>query len=110
MADNRIRELRKERGLTQVELAQMLGVTQTAIYKLETGASDLDTKWMKKISQALNVNPCELLPLEWQPPILTPEEKELLALFRKKSVPQNSTTQKQNKANLYKPNRANERE
>lgn len=84
MADNRIRELRKERGLTQVELAQMLGVSQTAIYKLETGASDLDTRWMKKISQVLNVRPCELLPLDWQSPILTPEEKELLALFRKK--------------------------
>jgi len=110
VADNRIRELRKERGLTQVELAQMLGVSQTAIYKLETGASDLDTRWMKKISQVLNVRPCELLPLDWQSPILTPEEKELLALFRKKSTPQNSTAQKQNKANIYKQNRIHERE
>ena len=40
LAKNRIRELRKERGLTQVELAKMLGVTQNAIYKLETGESD----------------------------------------------------------------------
>lgn len=48
MAKNRIRELRKKRGLTQVELAKLLGVTQTAIYKLETGASDLDMKWMEK--------------------------------------------------------------
>lgn len=99
MAKNRIRELRKKRGLTQVELAKLLGVTQTAIYKLETGASDLDMKWMEKISKALNVKPYELLPLEWQPQPISEEEKELLTLFRKKSTVTNS----EDKSHLYKP-------
>ena len=87
MAKNRIRELRKERGLTQVELAKILGVTQNAIYKLETGESDLNTKWMEKLSSALNVKPYELLPIEWQPQPISKEEEQILALFRKKNKP-----------------------
>ena len=102
MTENRVRELRKKRGLTQVELAEKLGVTQTAIYKLETGASDLDTKWMKKISDVLGVKPYELLPQEWQPQAITEEEQQILSLFRKKTNIQNSSTQtyiNQNKGN-----------
>lgn len=102
MTENRVRELRKKRGLTQVELAEKLGVTQTAIYKLETGASDLDTKWMKKISDVLGVKPYELLPQEWQPQAITEEEQQILSLFRKKTNIQNSSTQTEDKTNLYK--------
>ena len=104
MSKNRVRELRQKRGLTQVELAERLGVTQTAIYKLETGASDLDTKWMAKISKALDVKPYELLPKEWQPQEITEEEQQILALFRKKTDSQDSSTQTENKANRYKSN------
>ena len=102
MSKNRVRELRKKLGLTQVELAEKIGVTQTAIYKLETGASDLDTKWMKKISDVLGVKPYELLPKEWQPQEITEEEKQLLELFRKKTNTQNTPTQTEDKTNRYK--------
>ncbi len=88
MAKNRIRELRKERGLTQVELAKILGVTQNAIYKLETGESDLNTKWMEKLSSALNVKPYELLPIEWQPqPISKTWKSRFLPYSEKKNKP-----------------------
>lgn len=96
---NRIKELRKKKELTQEQLAQMLGVTQNAIYKLEAGESDLDMEWMEKISEALNVKPYELLPLEWQPQPISEEEQELLALFRKKST----VTDSNDKSHLYKP-------
>lgn len=102
MVSNRLRELRKKNGLTQVELAERLGVTQTAIYKLETGASDLDTKWMEKLSKILNVRPYELLPKEWQPQEITEEERQLLELFRKKTNIEDSTIQTEDKANRYK--------
>ena len=104
MAKNRIRELRKERGLTQVELAKMLGVTQNAIYKLETGESDLNTKWMEKLSSAFNEKPEELLPIEWQPQPISKEEEQILALFRKKE--QNTPVSPPNKTNLYKSSKS----
>ena len=102
MSSNRLRELRKKKGLTQVELAERLGVTQTAIYKLETGASDLDMKWMEKLSKALEVKPYELLPIEWQPQEISEDERQLLELFRKKTDTQDSQIQTEDKTNRYK--------
>lgn len=88
MSENRIRYLRKLRKLTQVELAERLGVSHSAIQKLETGIVDLDTKWMQQLSIALDVKPYELLPLEWQPEEITPEEREMLRMVRKMAKPE----------------------
>ena len=88
MAENRIKELRKLRKMTQVELAQKMGVTQGAIQKLENGVMDLTTKWMGTISAALDVKPYELLPQEWQPEEVSPEEREILRMIRKTTAPQ----------------------
>lgn len=82
MSDNCIKEIRKRKGITQVELARLLGVTQGAVQKLETGINDLTTKMMKKLAEVLNVEPWELLPKEMQPNI-TPEEAEVLRAVRK---------------------------
>ena len=79
---NRIKELRKLRKMTQQELAKILDVTQGAIQKLETGERGLDIDWMRKIAQALNVEPWELLPKDMQPNI-SPEEQEILRTIRK---------------------------
>jgi len=83
MIKNRIRELRRSKGLTQVQLAKMIGVTQGGIQKMETGERTMDVEWMDKISKALNVKPYELLPLEWQPSEITPAEQEILNIIRK---------------------------
>ncbi len=96
---NRIRVLRKNKGLTQVELAEILGVTQNAIYKLETGESDLNTKWMEKLSIALDVKPYELLPLEWQPTPISEKEQQILDIVRESEKLQNVP---KDKTNLYK--------
>lgn len=90
MSENRIKELRKSRGMTQVELAEKLGVTQGAIQKLENGVMDLTTKWMGTLATALEVRPYELLPKEWQPEEVSPEEREILRVIRKTTAPQNA--------------------
>jgi len=82
MTENCIKEIRKRQGITQTELAKMLGVSQGAIQMLETGQRGLDLDWMNKISKALNCEPWELLPKEMQPNI-TPEEMEVLRAVRK---------------------------
>lgn len=81
---NRLKEIRLSKKLTQSELAQKVGVTQGTIQKIETGHSDLSLTQMKMLSKALDCEPYELLPLEWQPQPLSDEEKLLLKLFRKK--------------------------
>ena len=96
--DNRIKDIRKERGLTQAELASILGVNQSIVQKLETGATDLDLPWMKRLAKALNVTPLELLPDEF----ITPEEIDFINFMRKKSSSQNSHTPEPNTTRNYK--------
>ena len=40
----RIRELREDRDLTQKQLAQLLGMSQTGYSKYETGENDIPTQ------------------------------------------------------------------
>ena len=82
MSENSIKEIRKRKGITQVQLAQMLGVTQGAVQKLETGENDLTGKMLRKLASVLNVEPWELLPKDMQPNI-TSEEMEILRAVRK---------------------------
>lgn len=84
METNRVKEIRKLRKMTQVELAQAVGVAQGSIQKLENGEISLDIKWMKNLALALDVKPYELLPEEWQPEEVSPEEREILRMIRKK--------------------------
>jgi len=66
---NRLKELRKQRSLTQTQLAKMVGVAQGSIQKLENGEITLDVKWLKRLSEVLHVPPYELLPENMQPQI-----------------------------------------
>jgi transcriptional regulator with XRE-family HTH domain len=79
---NRIREIRKQKDITQVELAKKLGITQGGIQKLERGERCLTVEWMRKIADALDCKAYELLPLDMQPDI-TPEETEIIKTIRK---------------------------
>lgn len=80
--ENRLKEFRRASGLTQEQLANMIGVSQGAVQKLENGVVDLDLKWMDLLSKALNVKPYELLPEEWQPPKLSEQDTKLLQAFK----------------------------
>lgn len=64
--ENKIRELREERGLLQVDLAKKLGITQAALSYLETGKHNLTQKRLHSIAKALNVQPWEILNV-WTP-------------------------------------------
>ncbi len=56
-----IRQLRKERDLTQKELAAMLNVTDKAVSKWELGASLPDVALLLPLAEALGVSATELL-------------------------------------------------
>lgn len=50
-----IRELRNRRGLTQRQLAEMMGVTVTCISMIETRKRSLSEETLKKAADALGV-------------------------------------------------------
>lgn len=58
---NRIRELREKAGLSAERLADRVGTTQATISRLETGARRLTVSWMRRITDALQVRPEELI-------------------------------------------------
>ncbi len=56
----KIRLLRHMAGLTQRQLAERTGLTQSAISRIERGSS-ISVRRMKDIARALGVHPAELL-------------------------------------------------
>lgn len=56
-----IRDLRAKRGLTQAELARLVGTSQPQIKRLESGERSLTKQWAKRIAQHLGVSAESLL-------------------------------------------------
>jgi len=80
--DNRIRELRKQKGLTQGELGELVGLHQTQIGNLENGARNFTFEWARRIARALECTVADLLSESDNPDRLTKDERELVHNFR----------------------------
>ena len=50
-----LREVRKQRGLTQLELADLLGKPQSYVSKYESGERRLDLPEIERVCQAVDV-------------------------------------------------------
>ena len=76
-----ITELRKEKGLTQKQLADALNVTDKAVSKWERGLSFPDVSMLEPLSELLGVSIMEILAGERQPKdgTLTREEAQELS-------------------------------
>lgn len=57
----RVRRVRQDRGLTQTELAKILGTSQTALSEIERGNRGLTVQQVVKICRALKTTPNEML-------------------------------------------------
>ncbi len=57
---NRIRQLRKQYGLSQQELAQRIGTTGQQVGHLEAGRRKLTQDWMERLAAGLDCGPAEL--------------------------------------------------
>jgi len=60
----RLKELREEKGLHQIELAKILNVTQTAISRYEKGERTPDIQTIKKLRDFFGVTTDYLLGFE----------------------------------------------
>lgn len=58
---NRIKELRRLRGLTQDGLGKRVGTGRSQIVKLERGERRLTVEWMRRLARALDCHPADLL-------------------------------------------------
>lgn len=79
---NRLRELRKRAGLTQIELATAAGVSQAAISQLENDSRTMTLEWMRAFARVIGCSVADLLTDQDNPDRLTTEEAELIQNFR----------------------------
>ena len=85
---NNLRKLRKQKGMGQVELAQMLGIGQSSLSRYESGSSDIPTDILTKLADIFEVSTDNILGLgeDQEPfgrqiviqPELVPEEEVLI--------------------------------
>lgn len=84
----RIARLRKERGYTQVELAEKVGIIQTIVSALETNALKLSAEMAIRFAMALGVSTDDLLmPAKAKPRRARPSRKVLRRLELIESLP-----------------------
>ena len=93
MSGQRIKELRKERKMSQMELAQALAVSTSAVQKWESGASEPGAKLLRKMAELFAVSIDDLC--EYEPPAseltvmtralrqMTPKERAQLLIVGK---------------------------
>lgn len=62
--NEKIKALRKERGMSQKELAKEIGVSDRTVSKWECGKGSVKIKELEKISKALRVHIDDLLPVD----------------------------------------------
>lgn len=56
-----IRAWRKHRGLSQVQLAERVGINQGNLSKIESGVRKYDQEFLEKAAEALGCEPADLL-------------------------------------------------
>lgn len=76
MLNSNIAKLRKKHGLTQIEFAKQLHVTQAAVSHWENGRANPDTFQLFKIAQFFNMSVDELSGNEVSAPVKTETKKE----------------------------------
>lgn len=57
---NRIKELRKVRGLTHATIADALGVTTKTVQRLEKGESELRARYVEALAKLFEVDPLDI--------------------------------------------------
>jgi transcriptional regulator with XRE-family HTH domain len=79
---NRLRELRKAAKLSQAQLANLSGLTQSSISQFENDKLPLSTDHMRIFARILRCTPADLLGDEDNPGRLSPEEMALIQRYR----------------------------
>lgn len=76
-----IKELREKKGLTQLELANVIGVSDKAISKWETSKGLPDITLIEPLAKALNISIIELISGETIKQVILKNQNYMFALF-----------------------------
>lgn len=82
---NRIRKYREDRGLTQKQFADKIGVSNSRVSNWEQGINRPDADILADICIALNVSPSELLDIRLSSDELNDRERKIIIAYRAKT-------------------------
>lgn len=81
---------RRERGLTQAELAELIDVTTETVSRLERGVSIPSLKTIETIGNVLNIHPRDIFDFEYTPKLkvaaVEKETAKLIAFLKTKRI------------------------
>ncbi len=86
MIRSRIREIRRSKRMTLQQVAEKAGTTAQTIGRLETGMRTLSINWVRRIAEALDADPSELLSLPGGGDIIVSGEIDGAGVARPKDV------------------------
>lgn len=78
----RIRKYRELRGLSQKELADLIGVSNSRISNWEQGINRPNADIISDLCRALDVSPSELLDIQISTDSLNEQERKLISAYR----------------------------
>mgnify|MGYP004468450595 FL=1 len=81
---NKLLEIRKKRGLTQVELAELAGLADRTYADIERGSANMRVETALRICEALQITPNEILTAENHS--LDAKREEVLKLLQTRSI------------------------
>lgn len=77
----RIKQLRIKKNLTTYDLAEITGISQSTISKIENNKRKIDTETLTKLADALNVSTNDLLGIEIEEHVVEDLHKALLIIL-----------------------------
>lgn len=80
----RIRKYRELRGLSQKELADLIGVSNSRVSNWEQGINRPNADIISDLCNALDVSPSELLDIQISTDNLSEQERKLISAYRNK--------------------------
>ncbi len=78
----RICKYRKMKNISQKELANMLGITNSRVSNWEQGVNRPDVETLAKVCKALDVSPSELLNIKLPTDELSEQERNVIKAYR----------------------------
>jgi transcriptional regulator with XRE-family HTH domain len=79
---NRVNQLRRERGLTQQQLADAVGCSKMQVSGIERGKREFSYSMMQRFAAALGVSVADLLGQKDNPYLLAPDERDMITRMR----------------------------
>jgi len=86
---NKLLEIRKKKGLTQIEVAEKAGLADRTYADIERGSANMRVETALRICQALNITPNEILTTKNNDSDI--KKEELKKLFEKCSAKEQET-------------------